>query len=1144
MAKLTKFEQDYKIGYKDQEGNIVVQPKYDYGPDSFGIDTSKKEESPSGWSYSDDKEFACVSKGGYYGLINEKDEVVVSIEYEEVFQLFGDFFAARKNDKKNGWYFGVIDKDGNIIIPFDYKYITNEGKFIQCCKTAKSKNKYFFGHNVDSDNRRFEYSEQNDFTWFNSEGKAIYKGLVKGSDRNFDYLYIEKNGLIGIIDKSGKIISPCKYEDIHCIREDRFIVRLKSDDSWLFGVIDKEDCIIIPFEYKFISSVNGSFYECYKNCSYELEYYKYLNRSEYKYKNKTGEIWFNAKGNKICCDHIGKFLSDNLLGVKSNDKWGVFNQTCDLIVSPIYDDVACVNNHIIIVKDERLGIINMYGETLLSPIYKTIECVAIEDCIYSVIHDDLYSLSKQLIHAKYSRDIIFDSNDKNSKIFKKTISYRCSSSIFSKKDKYINIEAKHKFDFNNYFILKADHFYEIYTDEKGIISNSRFDDIKALTNIAFAVKNNNKWGVFRADRANLLYDCIYDRIIFEGGNVVLLEKDGLWGAKTLIHPSDSNFNLMLDIDVPILFKEICSLDFFELLYGVKKEEKDNFYLDEETGEFKERTIELYTIVDRKGKSFKKMGNFESDVLDRQCVIYNYNLDRILTSHNNKYGFISADGYIAIPFIYDEVLYREDKCFDVRIGDSWGVLDIWGKEIVRIQYSEKLPLKFSNIIVKNTNNNRLGVLSEDGSEKVISIYEHLMIKDDYIFFGYNGIETVSWIGNFFSKNIKYAKWGVIDHNGEIIIKPKYDCYIIKDGHIMAGRDGDMLCHNDNGWGSDYDGVYDLYTSSGEMLFGGLRRFIYNKENNVYALYFGGEWETYTEILNELNDIRAEEYRFKPEAGLWLFLDKNFKSIIRDEESNQIEFKKGSICKIDIKRHNNDKIFVYNIPLCVMAKGFSHFEKNIIIIRDRNLEEDEYYTGVKLSAIEISSGKQTPFYGGISVFDSNKMMFSENKKMGLRDFDRIIIPSEYLFFTKPVKGLFFAAKEINDANSCLELRSIEDDNFLLIAIENMSTKNLIEKAATGAFLINFDDNGSKIENMIVPKLEIFDKSFVEKISQEESNYNCRKFDKKYWFSADYRMDNYYLHVHEKKYVEPKFAEDLTDFMSGEIYDGDIDYNKLCL
>ena len=79
------------------------------------------------------------------------------------------------------------------------------------------------------------------------------------------------------------------------------------------------------------------------------------------------------------------------------------------------------------------------------------------------------------------------------------------------------------------------------------------------------------------------------------------------------------------------------------------------------------------------------------------------------------------------------------------------------------------------------------------------------------------------------------WGCMNKDGQIIIKAKYDCFKIKDNFILAGRNGEMLYHDNHSNATDYSGVYDLYSSSGELIFGGFSDFQYNKEKKLFILF---------------------------------------------------------------------------------------------------------------------------------------------------------------------------------------------------------------------------------------------------------------------------------------------------------------------
>ena len=716
MAQLEKIEVNYKIGYKDKSGNIVIEPIYDDGQLFVGSDLSK-----------DGALYASVLKDGKCGVINQDGNVIVPFMYEEAYHLVDNLFAVRKKAEGTDWSFGVIDDRGIIIIPFEYKLIRHNHNFVQCFVSASSKRKYTHRY-MDTSGRVYEYQPHiGDEVWYNTLGEPIYKG--EGITSTDDYLIVKKNDKLGVVDSVGKFIIQCLYTEIYCTAKDRFVVRRDNESSWQFGVIDNCQNVIIGFDYKYISHENSAFYECFQDAQCELKHISFSS-SQNEYSNFSEPIWYNEKGIKVF-EGKAKILSDLFLAISSNDKWGVVSQANKRIVNFLYDGISIIQDKLIVAKDSKIGVLDADGGILITPSYNKIECATIDDETYGGVYSPL-------IYGKYNKECVFDTEEKY-KLLRIEISYNKSHNRY-----HISIANDSKFDFEKLFILFGESYCELFSVKDGIIANSRYEEIRKLTNISFAVKRNNKWGVFRGDVSELIIPCEHDRIIFEGGHVVLLNNGDLWGAKTIVLQSHILYPI-LKADVPIKYKEIKILDSAETLFGVKIERP----------KYDDSIIEEYTIVDKVGEIFDELSEISN--LDRQCEIFDYNFDRILASQNGKYGFISSKGYVTIPFQFDSIEKREDGCFDVEINEAWGVLDISGREIVGIKYSNKIPLTFANTIVQNALTGRYGVLSEYGSERVPSIYEHLMIEDNLIFFGYNGYEADSNGGSFFS-NVECATWG--------------------------------------------------------------------------------------------------------------------------------------------------------------------------------------------------------------------------------------------------------------------------------------------------------------------------------------------------------------------------------------------------
>jgi hypothetical protein len=269
-----------------------------------------------------------------------------------------------------------------------------------------------------------------------------------------------------------------------------------------------------------------------------------------------------------------------------------------------------------------------------------------------------------------------------------------------------------------------------------------------------------------------------------------------------------------------------------------------------------------------------------------------------------------------------------------------------------------------------------------------------------------------------------------------------------------------------------------------------------------------------------------YTYERGNGLWLFLDKNLKSIIRDENGNHISFNKGTriskieieypqenevhwifqrsrkrenkgtISKIEMEKQEGKNVQVCNLPINIMAKGF------------RGIDDERIYisNSFKFSAVDIASGQQTPFYSDIKFVSENLFYFIEDHKVGLSDYKSVIIPATYLFVTLPIKGFFFAAEVIDKDHARLWLLSVLDESLQVIAIDNAETKSLINETLSGRLLIRFDNDSHKIEDIIVSKRSLFDEAFIKKVSKDESGNYCSRFEYIYWFSSDSRLEKF--------------------------------------
>ena len=1098
---MERFQLNNKYGFKDDDNNIIVPAIYDAIPYSIG-----------------DRNI--VRKDDKCGVVSQEGDIIIDFIFDGIEELTNGLYAVRVNLDQKNWECYVIDEFGKTIIKNSYKHIYNVGRYIQCFKEA-----YYEFHSFSSEANRYSYKWQKDGVVYDVNGNLIREGKA-----------IEDLGTLLLFDVESKVIAfdvnesrllLNVYDEFHQLTENRYIVRKSAEDgNWFFGVINKFEEIIIPFDYKYIKGHN-KFIQCFKYAECEKEYHKSLN-NHYTYDNFKDEIWYNTDGILI---HEGKanYLFNSLLAVQSNNKWGVKNSSNQRIVNFFYDAISFISENIIICKDSNIGLLGENGNLIISPSYKKIESVNVQEGIYHDWHGKLYDC--------YSHEYFYDTNgcyfnwkgEKLDRLYHKETSVNDRGNILKSGESFFSIE--------NTIILSTSNYSELFSVKTGIIPNSRYEEIHQLTNLSFCVKQNGLYGIYRVDTEELIIPCEYDRIVFKGGHTVLLCKNNKWGAKDLILPKHIFYNL-LKVDIPLEYEELSILNENQTLFGAKKHYLTYFEKEDKYN---------YVILKRDGAECDKYDELK---LEGQFTIYNSN--RILTKKNEKFGFVSLSGFITIPFIYDEIKKREDGFWDVCIGESWGVIDIDGREIVSVKYNKpisfaikenKTPNAISALnIVTTSIGNRKGIIDCSGKEIIPAIFEHLMICDeDGYFFGYDGYEDNHY-SNFFT-DVRCATWGYMNSKGEIIIDAKYDCFKVGAYFIQAGRDGCFVGSEDNNdytHDDSYTGVYDLYTKEGDLIIGGFHEMIYDAEQEVFAFFFGGKWERYCSYSDDWNNIYCYDWRFAYLNDLWLILDKNLNTITRKEDGTQYHFDKGFIGKIEIRKEEKKVTHVYNMPIKLMHKGFSHFGDGCAIVKTSNDEHNS-----KKAILDIKSGAQSEFFDDVEQISTSQFFFAKGNRCGITTITSECVSAEYLVFTFPVEGYFFSIITLDETDCQVSLRHIANPSEVIaIAINRIKIDDLIDKIGFGRFKIQVD-SPCELHDIKVPLLKVFDQSFQSLLNKEETSYFCNKWKDNYYFANDWRFgpseDCGGYCDDDSDYMRDSW-DAMTDGMYGDMpdgFDGDFDF-----
>ena len=263
---------------------------------------------------------------------------------------------------KNGKV-GVINTLGETIIQPEYNHIQipNPAKDIFICsRNINNENKYIV-LNSKSENLFAQYEEVTAITVTGIIGDVPYEKSV---------LRYKENGLYGLINLEGKVITKPIYEKIESVPYKEGELLVKKDGKQ--GVINSKGVELVGIEYDTI--IGDGYYnkEDYKEAGYIVGN-KQENKMLYGYLNKKGEMELSADYDEITRINNIEDQTVYLITTRNGKKGLVKNGKT--VFENIYDQFE-YNETIELVKvkqNEKYGIIDLNGKIILPIEYEGIE---------------------------------------------------------------------------------------------------------------------------------------------------------------------------------------------------------------------------------------------------------------------------------------------------------------------------------------------------------------------------------------------------------------------------------------------------------------------------------------------------------------------------------------------------------------------------------------------------------------------------------------------------------------------------------------------------------------------------------------------------------------------------------------------------
>lgn len=206
--KIKPFKENNKYGYKDENGNVIIEPKYDYA-DKFQhdlanisltnkvalIDRTGKIVIPFGIYdiiYSFREGMAMVSKSKKFGFIDITGKEKIPCSFDEADFFRNGLSTVKKNNKE-----GIIDTSGKAIVPIVYEKIIQ----MQAFNLIKVKLNGKWGY-------------------INYQGQVFINPQYDELDQPwYGMIMAKKDGKFGYFNNKGELVIPCKYEQANPFTE-------------------------------------------------------------------------------------------------------------------------------------------------------------------------------------------------------------------------------------------------------------------------------------------------------------------------------------------------------------------------------------------------------------------------------------------------------------------------------------------------------------------------------------------------------------------------------------------------------------------------------------------------------------------------------------------------------------------------------------------------------------------------------------------------------------------------------------------------------------------------------------------------------------------------------------------------------------
>ncbi len=675
------FEQNGKMGIKDERGQVVIPPSFE----------------ALGWS---DGSFSVIGETtGYrvqnhWGLINLKKEFITPAEFEELVYQGGEFVVARKQLNPASTKSGCINLRGKIILPFVYDGIKVNGLRAIVFNLVGSRFSYGLTnmknevlipllykdiHSLGTLRYAVE-NREGKIALFSENGSAVSDFTIDSLSAFYKgFSIIHEHGLQGLIDREGVVKAPARYQSIKIEEDGRVLGKLPGE--WIY--LDSQNKVLTRILADDLLPVRNR-------------------RTIIKSGDKFGLIDDLHQPLLPTEWDLLSELEDDLFLVKKTDRWGAIRSNSELQVPVVYDTLQFYGGgYRAFLKTSGWLLLDKKGTVKTAKAYRSIQ--EFDFSTWKVRNGIYWGLLNQegneVVHC------VFDSiGDRTSNLV--AVKFKGLYGIIDLQENWIIAPQRYPIrlaDDTRYLLIQPGNSFLKSMDGKVIYFTS------------YPVEFKEKYWVEHLPNGtqnNLNYD----------------------GVKITMEEMPKGRTSVTEVSVPNLFQ------INEGLQGIRRNGKYGFV----DGKGKLRIANRYDSIGafQNGLAPIKLIGLWGFINTSDKIVVQPNYESVSTfinglsivKRNSKMGLIDQRGQVVLPVRYEHIDRLSTGKFLLKTNRLLGVAQENGTIEIEPRFDELKVLENGQLLVKQAN--KWGLISSSGLDIIPMQYDKLQfdpVKNQYLAF---------------------------------------------------------------------------------------------------------------------------------------------------------------------------------------------------------------------------------------------------------------------------------------------------------------------------------------------------------------------------------------------------------------------------